>query len=80
MTLLLPAALFAALPESLPSGSGGSTAAAAARLMARAGGEESDVALREAMIRAVETLAVTDATRGTFLKFSRGLSILLLVA
>ncbi|CAE6447775.1 hypothetical protein ACGC1H_003355 [Rhizoctonia solani] len=82
MILLLPVALFTALPASLPgTGSGGSTAATAARLMARAGGGEAEgSAIKEAMIHAAEAIAVTDSTRGTFLKFSRGLSVLLLVA
>ncbi|KAH7334060.1 hypothetical protein B0J17DRAFT_675192 [Rhizoctonia solani] len=83
MMLLLPVALFTALPESLPnsSGSGGSTAAVAARLMARAGGGgEEGLAIKEAMIHAAEAIAVTDSTRGTFLIFSRGLAILLLIA
>ncbi|KAG8726315.1 hypothetical protein FRC11_000376, partial [Ceratobasidium sp. 423] len=82
MILLLPVALFSALPESLPSASsGGSTAAVAARLMARAGSEEEEgKAIKEAMIHAAEAIAVTDSTRGTFLAFSRGLSILLLLA
>ncbi|KAF8674549.1 hypothetical protein RHS04_07205 [Rhizoctonia solani] len=80
ITLLLPVALFAALPESLATSSGGSTAAVAARLMARAGGEEEGLAIKESMIRAAENLAVTDASRGAFLKFSRGLAILLLIA
>lgn len=47
---------------------------------AAAAGQEKDLALREAMLRAVETIAVTDTTRGTFLKFSRGFAVLLLVA
>ncbi|KEP48334.1 calcium/proton exchanger [Rhizoctonia solani 123E] len=82
MILLLPVALFTALPASLPgNGSGGSTTATAARLIARAGGGEAEgLAIKEAMIHAAEAMAVTDSTRGTFLKFSRGLSILLLIA
>ncbi|KAG8711580.1 hypothetical protein FRC11_002424 [Ceratobasidium sp. 423] len=82
MILLLPVALFSALPEALPSASsGGSTAVVAARLMARAGSEEKEgKAINEAMIHAAEAIAVTDSTRGTFLAFSRGLSVLLLLA
>ncbi|CAE6439724.1 unnamed protein product [Rhizoctonia solani] len=81
ITLLLPVALFAALPQSLATNSsGGSTAAVAARLMARAGGEQEGLAIKESMIRAAETIAVTDSSRGAFLKLSRGLSILLLIA
>ncbi|CAE7148402.1 unnamed protein product, partial [Rhizoctonia solani] len=82
MVLLLPVALFSALPVSLPSSStGGSSGATVARLMARAGGgEEEGLAIKEAMIRAAETIAMTDNTRGTFLMFSRGLAILLLIA
>ncbi|KAJ1303801.1 hypothetical protein OPQ81_008224 [Rhizoctonia solani] len=81
MILLLPVALFSALPQSLPTnGSGGSTAAVAARLMARAGGGNVDLAIEEAMIHAAENIAVTDSSRGTFLAFSRGLSVLLLLA
>lgn len=80
ITLLLPAALFAALPASLPTNSANSTTEVATHLIARAASEEHDVALREAMLRAVRTVAVTDSSRHTFLQLSRGLSILLLIA
>ncbi|KAF8753031.1 hypothetical protein RHS01_07377 [Rhizoctonia solani] len=60
-------------PESLATSSGGSTAAVAARLMARAGGEEEGLAIKESMIRAAENLAVTDASRGRSSNSAAGL-------
>ncbi|QRV95548.1 Sodium/calcium exchanger protein [Ceratobasidium sp. AG-Ba] len=85
LSLLLPLAFFTALPESLPNQTTGapSSVVVLKRLVARAaeeGGHGKDVAIQEALMRSVETLAVRDATRGTFLKFSRGLAILLLIA
>ncbi|KAG8720062.1 hypothetical protein FRC09_010155 [Ceratobasidium sp. 395] len=87
LSLLLPIAFFSALNEALPNTTTGAPSAAAIvkRLVARAAeegghGEGKDFAIQEALMRSVETLAVRDATRGTFLKFSRGLAILLLIA
>ncbi|KAG9090298.1 hypothetical protein FS749_000660 [Ceratobasidium sp. UAMH 11750] len=86
LSLLLPIAFFSALPAALPNTTTGAPSAAVIvkRLIARAaeggGHEGKDVAIQEALMRSVETLAVRDATRGTFLKFSRGLAILLLIA
>ncbi|KAG8738354.1 hypothetical protein FRC10_006961 [Ceratobasidium sp. 414] len=85
LSLLLPIAYFSALPEALPNTTTGAPSAAVVlkRLVARSaegGGHEKDVAIQKALMHSVETLAVRDATRGTFLKFSRGLAVLLLIA
>ncbi|KAG9126494.1 hypothetical protein FRC07_003199, partial [Ceratobasidium sp. 392] len=83
MSLLLPIAFFTALPKTLPNTTMGAPSAAVALLKRAAEGghgEGKDTAIQEALMRSIETLAVRDATRGTFLKLSRGLAILLLIA